>query len=48
MNMMDNMTYTINQVRSALIERWQTDSETFKTLRNDCGTYVFDAVMAMI
>lgn len=48
MNRMDDMTYTIGQVRAALMEQWKTNAEAFKLLRNDCGTYVFDAVMAVL
>lgn len=45
---MEHATYTIAQVRNALMLRWEADGAAFKALRDDCGTYVFDAVMAVL
>ena len=39
---------TIDEMRTLLEERWKTDGASFIELRSSCGTYVFDAVMAVL
>ena len=38
----------ICDVREKLMECWKRDAQSFRNLRNECGTYVFDAVMAVL
>lgn len=42
------MEIKICDLREKLMKCWKQDTRTFKTLRDECGTYVFDAVMAVI
>ena len=46
--MSNTTTFAISQIREALLSRWETDKDIFKSLRDECGTYVFDAVMAVL
>lgn len=39
---------TIHEMRELLVKRWDTDGVLFTGLRRSCGTYVFDAVMAVL
>lgn len=40
--------FTISDIRKNLMIRWKDEPEQFKQLRKECGSYVFDAVMAVL
>lgn len=42
------MEIKIIDVRGRIMNCWKQDIQTFRNLRDECGTYVFDAVMAVI
>lgn len=42
------MEIKIIDVRERLLNCWKQDVQTFRDLRDECGTYVFDAVMAVL
>lgn len=42
------MNIKIVDVREKLMKCWSHDTQKFKNLRDECGTYVFDAVMAVL
>lgn len=42
------MDLKIVDVREKFMKCWSHDTQKFKNLRDECGTYVFDAVMAVL
>ncbi len=40
--------YTLRDIKALLMVRWEKDADEFRQLRKQCGTYVFDAMIAVL